>query len=309
MENSAVLRKDSFILTNERYHTPKTSMLVFHFEPQLFESMKSRLGTSTIEHSSIEGKDVYVLDNFFQKQENEDLREYSRNAKFSRSSYASHESQEQGEEPALSMNNKEKWEFFANPPQAVKEVYKLLAFFAYRMNADISTLPWDLCDQSICASAVATNRIERVSAISTDLGKHQDYNTEKGIPFGIPILYSKEKVYYNSQFVNGAPGKPLLISLMLYAASEEFKPSYGMGTVYYKSTGEQALRTDCKHTRCIFFEGDILHSIEQSQLPSDIKVWRISYVFKLLFNPKKEQESMRQAFYKAIKEYNIHEVA
>lgn len=298
MEDSAVIKKDLFILTNERFNTPKTSMLVFHFEPQVFNSIESRLRECTIEHASIDGKDIYFMDQFFPNKESDDMREYSRTAKFSRSSYASHESQEQGEEPALSMNNKEKWEFFANPPQAIKEIYKLLSLLAYRMDVDISTLPWDLCDPSICASAVATNRIEKVSKASMDLGKHQDYNTEKGVPFGIPILYAKEKAYYDSKFVNGDVGKPLLISFMLYAASEDFNPSYGMGTVYYKSNGEEAFRTNCKHMRCIFFEGDILHSIEESKIPKDLKVWRISYVFKLLINPKKEHESIRQVLRK-----------
>lgn len=288
------IRKDTFILTNDRFNTPKTSMLVFHFEQQPTSSMDSRVKNCTKERFSVEGKDVYFFDHFFQESEDRDLREYSRQATFSRSSYASHESREQGEEPALSMNNKEKWEFFAHPPQAIKEVYKFLGWLAYRMDADISTLPWDLCDPSICASAVATNRIERVSHASMELGKHQDFNTEKGVPFGIPILYSKEKAYYHSKFVNGETGKPLLVSLMVYAASEDFKPEYGMGTVYYKGNGEIALQTDCRHMRIVIFEGDIPHAIEESRLPPNVKVWRISYVFKLILNPKKENLSMRE---------------
>ena len=104
------------------------------------------------------------------------------------------------------MNNKEKWEFFAKPPQSIKEIYKLLGMLSHRINADISTLPWDLCDQNICASAVATNKLQGESASreSMEMGKHEDFNTEKGIPFGIPILYKKEKTFFPGSFVNGA---------------------------------------------------------------------------------------------------------
>lgn len=300
-----IIRKDSFILTNERYKNPKTSMLVFHFEPKSFRSIEQRLARSSIEHHSVESKDIYTIDQFFQKDEEDLMREFSKNAKFSRTSYASHESREEGEEPALSMNNKEKWEFFANPPLPFKEIYKLLGMLSHELDADISTLPWDLCDQAICASAVATNRIEKVSKKSMELGKHQDFNTEKGTPFGIPILYAKENGIYDSQFVNGATGKPLLISFMLYAADEKFNPEYGMGTVYYKNNEEEALRTQCKHMRLVFFEGDILHSIEEAKLPSHVKTWRISYVLKLLFNPKNANQSMRTAFYEFLKSFPI----
>lgn len=298
-----LIRKDAFVLTNERFKTPKTSMLAFHFEPKLYRSTSARLKESAIEHFSIEGKDVYLIDQFFPENEAKSLREYSSQATFSRSSYASHESREQGEEPALSMNNKEKWEFFAHPPEAIQEIFKLLGFLSQQLEADISTLPWDLCEQSICASAVATNRIERVSHESMELGKHEDFNTERGVPFGIPVLYAKDLQYYDSQFTNGDIGKPLLISVMIYATSDDFKPEYGMGTVYYKSDGEQVLQTDCKHMRIVIFEGDIVHSIQESLLPAEIKVWRISYVFKLIVNPKKEKHSVRSALHELLSKH------
>jgi hypothetical protein len=48
--------------------------------------------------------------------------------------------------------------------------------------------------------------------------------------------------------------------------------------------------------RLVIFEGDIVHAIEQSKLPPQENLWRVSYVFKLLINPKDKQRSMRQAF-------------
>ncbi len=296
--------KDSVILLNERYNTPNTSLLLFHFEPQRYSSSDLRLKDCSIQRTSIEGKDIYIFDDFFTEGEASLLRQYSKDATFSRSSYACQESREKGEEPARSMNNKEKWEFFAKPPQAIKEIYKLFGLFADRMNANISTLPWDLCDQSICASAVATNRLEKVDRASMEMGKHEDFNTEKGIPFGIPILYEKEKRFYPGNFVNGAPGNPWLVSFMVYATAENFLvPEYGIGTIFCKKDGEPVAKADCRHMRFVLFEGDILHSIEESKIPQGVSSWRVSYVFKLIMNPKEAGRSMRTAFYDLLKSY------
>lgn len=293
--------KDSVILLNERYNTPNTSLILFHFEPHPYASSEVRLKECTLKRTPIEGKDLYVFDDLFQDRESDELRSYSRKATFSRSSYANQESRE-GEEPARSMNNKEKWEFFAKPPQAINEVYKLLGMAAHQIKADISTLPWDLCDQSICASAVATNRLERVSKESMEKGKHEDFNTEKGIPFGIPILYEKEKKFFPGNFTNGAPGMPWLVSCMVYATEENFRiPDYGIGTIFCKKNGEAASKADCRHGRMVLFEGDILHTIEESKIPPEVKTWRVSYVFKLILNPKEPNQSMKRAFYNLLK--------
>ncbi len=295
---------------NDRYNTPNTSLLLSHFDPAPpppppHSSSESRLKECSIQRTSIEDKDLYIFDKFFTENESADLRTYSRNASFSRNSYACQESREKGEEPARSMNNKEKWEFFAKPPQAIKEIYKLLGILSHRTNADISTLPWDLCDQNICASAVATNKLQSASRESMEMGKHEDFNTEKGIPFGIPVLYKKEKAFFPGSFVNGAPGNPWLISLMVYATEDNFLATeYGMGTIFCKKNGEIASKADCRHMRFVLFEGDILHSIEESKIPPEVSTWRVSYVFKLIINPREESEkSLRTVFYELLKSY------
>lgn len=295
---------DSILLLNDRYKTPNTSLILFHFEPQPYASSEERLRNCSIEEASVEGKGIYLFDDFFLESESEELRAYTEQASFSRRSYASSESQESGEEPARSMNNREKWEFFAAPSQPIKEVYKLLELFAHKLNADISTLPWDLCDKNICASAVATNRIERVSKESMERGKHVDYDTQKGIPFGIPCLYSSEKTHFPGRFVNGETGNPWLISLMIYAAPDHFSPKYGMGTIFCKESGELASKALCRHGRIVLFEGDILHSIEESQIPAEISSWRVSYVFKIIVNPKESNQNMRALFRDLIKSYH-----
>jgi hypothetical protein len=297
-------RKDTAILTSDRYKTPKTSPLIFHFEPAAFVSPDLRLQECSIEHTSIEGKDVYLFDNFFLDDESQELKDFSKKSEFSRTIFAEHKSRTQGEEPARAMDNKEKWRFFANPPQSVKEIYKLLNFVAYRLDADITTLPWELYDQDICAPAVATNRIESSTHESMELGKHEDYSPEDSIPFGIPILYSKEETLHPNKFVNGDSGKPWLVSLMLYSTSEEFIPEYGLGTVFCKKNGEIALRGACKHMRFVLFEGDIIHSIEESKIPPGVKAYRVSYVFKLVINPKIENQSMKKRFYELMKSYS-----
>ncbi len=298
--------KDSVILLNERYNTPNTSLLLFHFEPHPYTSSDLRLKNGSILHHAVEGRDIYIFDDFFLESEQKDLRNYSRNASFSRSSYASQESREKGEEPAHSMNNKEKWDFFNRPPDAIKEIYKLLGTFAHQINASITTLPWDICDQNICASAVATNKLEKVSKESMERGKHEDFNTEKGIPFGIPILHQKEKTYFPSKFANGTPSNPWLISLMVYATEDNFLvPDFGIGTMFYKKNGEFTLKADCRHTRFVLFDGDILHSIEESKIPFQTNSWRVSYVFKLIINPKEAHKSMRTAFYEFLKTKSV----
>lgn len=288
---------DSVILLNDKYKTPNTSLLLFHFEPFSFSSSEYRLKNCSLMHKEIEGKDIYLYDNFFSDIEGEEMCKYSREASFSRSSYASNESQEKGEEPARSMNNKEKWEFFAKPPQPIKEIYKFLETVGDKLNADISTLPWDLCDQKICASAVATNRLEKVSQESMDMGKHEDFNTQEGIPFGIPILYSKDNNHFSGSFKNGAIGNPWLISFMLYATENNFKsPEWGVGTIFCNNDGKTEVTADCKHMRFVIFEGDIVHSIEKSNIPPEFKTWRVSYVFKLMMNPKEQGKSLKKEF-------------
>ncbi len=279
--------KDYVTLTNPKYDTPGTSLLVFHFEPQKGENAERQLAQAKIQIDSIDGKDVYSIDGYFSEKISDQMREISRNASFSRKSYGSLEGKEKGESPAQSMNNQEKWEFFAKPPQAIEELYGLFGLIGSKLDAKVSTLPWDLCDAKLCASAFATNRLERCSSESMNTGKHTDYDPVKGLPFAIPILSSEEKKYHPSNFINGEAGKPLLVSAMLYVTEDNFCPEFGLGTIFCENSGEVAKRLNCQHMRICIFEGDILHSIEKSNIPDNIHTWRISFVFKLMINPNR----------------------
>lgn len=287
------VQKKIATLANERYNNPKTSLITFHFKPQLLSSTEEKLKRASIAYGSIAGKDIYLFDHFLNELEGKNLRDYSQNAQFSRTSYGSPESIEKGERPARSMNNKERWLFFSKPPEAVIEIYKLLSHISHQIDAEISTLPWELCDQKTGSPAVIANFLESLSPESMNLGKHQDSNPKEGIAFNVPKLFSDKEVHTNA-FENGAVGKPWLISLMLYSTAENFDPNFSMGTVYYDQEGKICLRTNCLDTRLVLFEGDIWHSIEQSAIPQDIKTWRVSYVFKLIVNPKNETNSPKQ---------------
>jgi hypothetical protein len=308
------IKKDRTILTNDYYRSPQTSLLIFHFEPNDFKS-SNRIKTCLINHASIENKDLYTFDGFFSKDEQNELRGFFGKATYGRTSYGSHDSIEKGEKPAYSMNTKERWNLFSSPPQSIQELHKLLSFFAYHLDAEITTLPWELCHQtagspSVLPSVIVNFHNEGISKESVLLGMHQDCKPEKGIFFGIPILYNKNTEYHESHFVNGAPGKPWLVSMMLYSFSEEFLPEYLMGTVFYKADRELALKVNCQDARFVLFEGDIFHSPEESNIPTGIKPWRVSYVLKLIINPKNENQCVKKMFSELLHNWSsqIHEL-
>lgn len=294
------IKKDKTILTSDYYKSNETSLLIFQFVPNDFKS-SNRIKGCQINHASIENKDLYTFDGFFTKDEQDELRGFFEKATYSRTSYGSHASIEKGEKPAYSMNTKERWNLFSNPPQSIQEVHKLLSFLAFHLDAEISTQPWELCHQtagspSVIPSVIVNYHNEGISKENMELGMHQDSKPEKGIFYGIPVLYKKNKEYHESHFVNGAPGKPWLVSLMLYSFSKEFHPEYLMGTSFYKANGELVLKVNCQDARLVIFEGDIFHSPEESNIPPNVKFWRTSYVLKLLINPKNENQSVKKMF-------------
>lgn len=301
MEEKATIRKDNAVVTSAAYRTSQTIPLVFHFEPAAFESTAKRLKDCTVEKATIEDRDIYLFDNFFSQEESNEMRAFSQAGEFGKSIYADQESREKGEEPAKAMANKEKWKLFQNPPQAIQEIYKFYSYLASKLDADVATLPWEMYDAHICAAAVATNRVEKMSAESMELGKHEDYNTEKGLAFGLPVLYAKD-IVHEGGFINGDPGKPWLVSLMLYTTDEGFLPEYGMGTVFCNHTGQNEFKADCRHMRFVLFEGDIIHGIETSNIPESKHVSRVSYVYKLTMNPKRADISLKREFAELIGE-------
>lgn len=290
------IHKASSVLLDDCFKNPKTILLNFHFEPHLFPSIAARLKTCTIQSGAVEDKSYYIIDNFFSATEAKTLQDFSQTAPFSLKIFASDESKAQGERPARAMNSQERWQFFSHPPEAVCSLFRLFNLFASQMDAEISTLPWDLCSENSSSPCFATNFLEEMSTESMEFGKHRDYHPANKIAFGIPLLYGKKEELHPPSFLNGAPGKPHILTFILYSAANTFQSEYGLGTVLYQDSGKEAVRVACEDTRLLIFEGDLIHSIEESKLPPDIETWRVSYVFKLVFNPMKENLSMKQQF-------------
>lgn len=290
--------KETVPLLDPYYEHPNTSLLTFRFEPDRSADTEARLQRTSIRRASIAGKDLYVFDGFLEQAEREDLRLFSLNGSFSRNSYGSSEAIEQGERPAASMNGKERWRFFNRPPTAISQVYKLFSTLAAEFDANVSTLPWGLFNPDLVESpAVIANRLESASLESMELGKHRDTDPGEGLPFGIPVLYSSDKKLYPRQFSNGTAGFPWVISVMVYSTAVSFLPEYRLGTVFYDEEGMIRERVDCLNGRLVFFEGDLFHSIEASDIPAEIQTWRISYVFKMMINPKSPDSNLKKQFF------------
>lgn len=298
--------KSSTVLLNSLFDTPKTSLLLFQFQPHLYESSISRLKSCSLKKHTMEDKSIYFFDDFFTLKEGKELQDFSQTTTFSRKSFGSLEGMERGEKPALSMNNKERWSFFSHPPKMVKEVYKFLSTVGAKLDVEVSLLPWELCDQNTGSPSVIANYLEEASFSSTNYGKHKDADSEKGIAFGIPCLYSENKEYHGNKFVNGDKGKPWLVSLILYATDKKFLPQYGMGTVFYDSN-DQIVQADCLNSRMVLFEADIFHSISESKIPEGMKTFRVSYVLKLMMNPKNKTQIIREDFAAYIKSFSSKE--
>ena len=268
-----IITKDTLSLLDDYYAHPSTSTLIFRFTPHPFVSTENRLSGSRIQRASIGGKDLYLVDGFFSSVEQEQMEIYSQRASFSRNSYGSPEAIQKGEKPALSMNGQERWRFFSSPPPAITEVYKLLSLLGEKLQADITTLPWELCDPSAHGSpAVIANKLEEASAVSQELGKHRDCHPEGKIAFGIPMLYGAEKVFYPSIFVSGCVGNPWLISVMVYTSDPNFAPEFCMGTVFYDEEEQISLRVNCSHMRLVLLKGILFIASKSQKSPQGLKL-------------------------------------
>lgn len=295
ISKKSIISKESVILTLDCYKTPNTIPLAFVFEPEAI--LDRRL---SLKSYSIDGKSLVALNGFFTEEEGLELREFSKAASFSQKIFGSQESAQCGEIPAKMMNGKERWQFFANPPSAIHSLFRLFSFLSHALDAKIMTLPWCLSDQQSSSNCFATNFINENSKMSQDHGKHQDYNPENGLAFSIPSLYDIGENPSHDRFTNGELGRPLMITVMVYATADNFLPEYGMGTLFYSQDGKE-ITIDCRHLQIVMFEGDILHTIEESRIPDGVRTWRVSYVFKIILNPKKEDQTLRQALFNELK--------
>lgn len=293
-QKKVAVQKENLELTLSCYKTPNSIPLSFSFAPQ---SILDR--SFSLKHYSLDGKNLYALNGYFSNNEGIQLRDFSLEASFSQEIYGNEESSQMGEVPAKMMNGKERWQFFANPPHTIECLFQLFSFLSQRLDAKVMTLPWCLSDEKTTSTCLATNFLKENSQTSEEQGKHQDYVPENGLAFSIPCLYGEEGECHPTSFINGDIGKPLMTTVMVYATAENFQPDYGMGTFFYDQKGKQ-VKIDCQHMQIVFFEGDTWHTIEKSQVPSDLSTWRVSYVFKIIFNPRKKDSDLRKALFEVL---------
>lgn len=304
------ITKDTATLTDDTYKHPGTSTLIFHFTPNACVATFEKIKKGSLLHTTIDGKDLYVIDNFFSIEEQKELNTFSSSATFSMNSYGSMEAIAQGEKPAFTMNTKERWQLFARPPKAIESLFSFFSLIAHQLNADITTLPWELKDKNGQGSpAVLANKIEKSSALSMDLGIHQDYDPEKKLSFSIPVLHGDKKGMHQSPFINGDTAKPWMLTVMIYDAADNFTSDFGLGTVFYDRQKKEHKRLACHPMRIVLFEGSIYHSIEESKLNDEINTWRISYVFKIIINPRDEHSSVKKSFFDYLDStFGLHDI-
>jgi hypothetical protein len=303
MQTQPSLIKEMTSLIDETYSHFGTSLLTFRFPPFSCPQTLEKIQKATILHTDIDGKDLYVIDHFFSLEEKQELDDFSSKATFSINSYGSKEAIDLGETPARTMNAKERWQLFAKSPKAIQSLFSFFSLIANELEADITTLPWELCDKNGQGSpSILANKVEQCCERTRDLGRHKDYDPEKRLSFAISVLYSETKQIHKSPFVNGEPGRPWMLTVMIYSTAHNFFPQKGLGTVFYNKEEQLQTRVRCLPMRLVFFEGDICHSIEESQHTIEEATWRISYVFKVILNPKKQNVSCKQKFMDWVKE-------
>jgi hypothetical protein len=277
-------KKGKFIPNKTAYEQSKSSFLHFIFSSIITPDCTERLKRSTVQSVLVDEKAIYTVDDYFTFEQAKDLREFSLNCEFAGQSYGSVEAAIVGEKPSLTMDPKIRWSFFFNPPLPIFSLYDFLSYISLQIDCEITTMPWDLFDGVMGSPATIANKVFRFEPESMKKGIHKDYDPSQKLPFKIPCLYADDP--FSEAFINGEAGKPYLLTLMLYSTAENFHPHYEMGTVFYTDDETKSIRSFCKDMRMVIFEGDIKHNIAASAFEKEIDTWRVSYVYKLIFNPK-----------------------
>jgi hypothetical protein len=272
----------------------KNESIVYTSYP--YQSTQLRLKSAKLKMRFFSGLMHLQIDNFFTNKESAELRgvgEFSRTSEISFP--VNNISLMSGEKPPKIMSEDDRLQLFKQPPAALDAVHKLFSFFGSALNVDISTVPWGLVS---CGNNFAIS----IDKVSEDVGWHLDYDPSKGLPFAISKRYNEE--YYSSVFDNGSANSPLMLTVLVYTAAENFKTEWGMGTRFQDLHGVKTT-VECEHMRMVIFECNISHSIQQSFIPPGIKTWRNSFVYKIILRRRKESDegvSIKAQFERFIEE-------
>ena len=283
------LLKKKFVATNEIYDQEKSSLLYFLFPSSFCANIDSRLKKSSVIHKKLNNQHVYCIDGFFDLFEADVLAKFSAESIFSDLSYGTLEAAALGEKPSMTLNAQERWNFFIQPPNPIKVIYSLFSHLARVLDIEISTMPWMLFNGIAGSCAVIANKVLSVKQESTIKGKHKDVDPTKKLAFETPCLYG-DKPFTGSQ-INGQTGYPYYLTVMVYSNASNFNENYEMGTSFFFQDGKM-IQAICRNMRIVIFEGDIFHSIGASNFSEDIDTWRVSYVFKIILNPKSPTQNI-----------------
>ena len=136
------------------------------------------------------------------------------------------------------------------------------------------------------------NKKVNYTALKSRLFSYQN-SLEKAENEVIDLEKAEQKTYHPTLFFNGDSGRPLIMTLILYTTTADFKPQYDIGTSFFSETHKRnGSFSNCEHMRIILFRGDISHSISASKM-MNINASRVSWVFKLVMNPTKATQNIQ----------------
>ena len=254
-------------------------IFIFHSLKEEQEGIQRALKNASIDASSISGKHIVIIDNFFTSKEGNEMRRSTEFLDHSVPYPTNDISVSRGEDPPKSLTLNDRLGVFLTKPGCIAKIYQLFAHLGDQMQAVVSSHRWHFGK----SGNFTTNFLTRASEQTEKFGYDQDYEPETGSICSFPKVYSKEN--HARTYVNGSQGNPYLLSVILYMAAQNFNPDWGMGTNFKESDGKiRAIR--CQHMRLVLFEGDIEHGIQRSRIPEGLTTWRVSYVWKICFRPR-----------------------
>lgn len=94
-------------------------------------------------------------------------------------------------------------------------------------------------------------------------------------------------------YFNGEPGKPLLVTLLLYL-DDEWERDWGGETLFLDGATDAGIFVRPRAGRAVLMEQDVLHRVSPPSSAAGGRM-RLSLVWKLVFLPKKKGEEVRLA--------------
>lgn len=276
-------------MREDRDVNPSVISCVFKNYP--FPSIAERLKNALIKSHFLDGKLLLTIDHLFDLQEGQELRTFVAKSSFPERIYSTPLSLKAGETTAkqLAASIRKKLLFFPPPPLDV--MTKLFAYIGSKLNVDVSSLPW----VPNIPHPLVNNFLTELDFYSSAIGWHSDYETD-ALKFRLADKRSNQSKFYEG-FTNGAPGKPYILSIILYTTADNFDPTWGMGTLFADKNNFSLQPVGCQNMRIVIFEGEIRHKIVESHIPPGVNTWRNTFVWRIVLRPTtNENFSIKERF-------------